>query len=278
MKFKKIVIVGLGLMGGSLAAACRKAFPETLISGVTRNRRALARALRERWIDEGTGNVAFGASEADLIVLCTPVDVYLPILKEIDRVCGPGALVMDVGSVKGSVHALVNAKKWRRISFVGAHPMVGSHKRGIEAGCPALYREGTVILTKDRKTCPGSFRKALRFWEKLVKKTVVLDPLTHDALVSEISHLPHAMAVCLVHAVSAKALPLAAGGFRDTTRIAASDTSIWLPIFEANRRQVLRGVKKLERELEWFRRILRTSDTNRLRRYLDQAQKIRKSL
>ncbi|MBU9889426.1 MAG: prephenate dehydrogenase/arogenate dehydrogenase family protein, partial [Candidatus Omnitrophica bacterium] len=140
--FKKIAIIGLGLMGGSLAAACRKRFPRTRIVGITRNPKALALAKKKKWIHEGTSDVAVGASGADGVVVCTPVGTYLPILKKIDRICEKYALVMDVGSVKASVAAEVNRVQWKNLFFVGCHPMVGSHDRGIEAASPDLYDGG----------------------------------------------------------------------------------------------------------------------------------------
>jgi prephenate dehydrogenase len=185
---------------------------------------------------------------------------------------------MDVGSVKAPVHRLINSRKWMRLSFVGAHPMVGSHERGIEAASGGLYIEGTVILTKDGKTCPESFRAARAFWTKLSKKVVTMDPKLHDALVSEISHVPHAVAVCLVNAASNKALPLAAKGFRDTTRVAASDPSVWLPIFQTNKKEVLAGLDRFERELKCFKKSLRSSNPSALSNHLEKAKRVRQKL
>jgi prephenate dehydrogenase len=276
--FKKIVIVGMGLMGGSLAAACRKEFPKTPIVGVTRNPKALALALKKKWIHEGTKDVLGGAQGADCVVICTPVDSYLPQLKKLDCVVADRALVTDVGSVKKAIHDLVNARTWKRISFVGAHPMVGSHERGIDFASPGLYKEGTVILTRDSKTNRRSFQQAKYFWSRLSKKTVVLDPRAHDQFTAEISHLPHALVASLVRSVSTKSLSLAAAGFRDTTRVAASDISIWQPIFQLNRRQFLLAMTRFEKELKHFKTILRSGDPAALNRYLLRAQRIRQSL
>ena len=276
--FKKIAIVGLGLMGGSLAAACRKKFPGATITGVTRNRRALNEAFRKRWIDQATQYLEIGVKDADLIVLCTPVDVFPGYLKVIDRVCKHGALVTDVGSAKGLIQKAVNRRRWRNLSFVSCHPMVGSHKRGIEAVNPALYDGGLMILIRDKKTSPSSLEKVKRFWSAFSKRIVELTPEAHDAWVGEVSHLPHVLAVCLTQTVSRAALKLASSGFRDTTRIAASDPSIWQPIFKANKKYVLNGIAAFEKELKTFKRILRASDPESLKRYLDRAQQKRNAL
>ena len=276
--FKKIVIIGLGLMGGSLAAACRKKFPKARIIGISRNREALALAKKKKWVHEATRDVLLGAQGADLVVLCTPVDTFLPYLKAIDKVCAKGALVMDVGSVKVSVLKEAGSRCWKNLSFVGCHPMVGSHKRGIQAVNPALYQGGLVLLTLDRRTRPDGYQRAKKFWQGFTSKIVELTPEMHDRLVGEVSHLPHAIAACLVRTVSASALQVASTGFYDTTRIAAAASSIWQPIFSANWKVMLDVLNRFEKELRTFKKILQDRDPKKLVRFLDQAQKKRKKL
>jgi prephenate dehydrogenase len=276
--FKKIAILGLGLMGGSLAAACRRKFPKARTVGISRSREALALARKKKWVHEATRDVKLGARGADLIVLCTPVGTYLPYLKAIDKVCAKDALVMDVGSVKASVLREVNAHKWKKLSFVGCHPMVGSHQRGIQAVDPALYQGGLLLLTRDRKTCSCSYKMAKKFWSKLSSKIVELTPEAHDKLVGEVSHLPHAIAACLMHLVSDKGLRVSSTGFRDTTRIAASASSIWQPIFTSNRKVMLNVLDRFARELRTFKGLLRARNSKKLTRFLDEAQKKRASL
>lgn len=276
--FKKIVIVGLGLMGGSLAAGCRRKFPGATVVGVTRNRKALALAKRKKWIHAGTHDVDAGTAGADVIVLCTPVGTYLPVLRQIDRVCPPGALVMDAGSVKASVLSEVNRVTWKRFSFVGCHPMVGSHHRGISAADPFLYDGGMVLLVKDAKTCPQSFQKARAFWGRFSRNIVTLSPRLHDQWIGQISHLPHALAFCLMHAVEKPSLRFAANGFRDTTRVAASASSIWQPIFQANKKELIRSLGRFEKVLKDFRRKVQLRDPKELIRFMDQARLKRESL
>ena len=276
--FKKIAIIGLGLMGGSLAAACRKKFHKARIVGISRSQEALALAMKKKWVHEATRDVSLGARGADLVVLCTPVDTFISYLKAIDKVCSKGALAMDVGSVKGSVLKEVNSRKWKNLFFVGCHPMVGSHKRGIEAVNPALYKEGLVLLTRDRKTCFYSYKAAKKFWQSFTSRIVELTPEVHDKLVGEVSHLPHAIAACLMHTVSSPALKVASTGFRDTTRIAAAASSIWQPIFSSNRKVMLEVLSRFESELRIFKKLLQNRDSKKLARFLDQAQQKRKSI
>jgi len=276
--FKKIAIIGLGLMGGSLAAACRRRFPGAYVAGISRNPKALALAKRKKWVHEATDRLLDGVRNADVIVLCTPVGSFLPSLRQIDRVCKKDALVMDVGSVKGEVLRQVNAGQWKNLSFVGCHPMVGSHERGIGAACPRLYDGGLILLTPDKKTCPRSFKQAKQFWNRFSGKIVSISPGVHDRFVGEISHLPHALAVCLMHAVSAPSLKFAATGFRHTTRIAASDSSIWQPIFLANKKEILGAIGRFEKVLRQFKKNLCCGNSRSLVRFLDEARRKRQAI
>lgn len=276
--FRRIAIIGLGLMGGSLAAACRKKFPKARIVGISRSHEALACAKKKKWVHEATREVLFGTHGADLVVLCTPVDTFLPYLQAIDKVCAKGALVMDVGSVKVSVLKEVNSRRWKNLSFVGCHPMVGSHNRGIGAVNPSLYEGGLVLLARDKKTCSCAYKLSKKFWSKFSSKIMELTPEMHDKLVGEVSHLPHAIAACLMHTVSTPALKVASTGFRDTTRIAAAASSIWQPIFSSNRKVMLEVLSRFERQLRTFKKLLQDRDPKKLARFLDQAQEKRKVL
>ncbi len=261
-----------------MAAACRRRFPKAHIVGITRNSAALALAKNKKWIQEGTKDISFGASGADVVVLCTPVGTYIPILKEIDRVCKKYALVTDVGSVKGSVLAEVNQVKWKNLSFVGCHPMVGSHDRGIKAASPDLYDGGLILITKDAGTSAQSLRQACWFWRRFSRHVTILGPKLHDELVGQVSHLPHAVAVCLVHAIAPAALKFAAAGFCDTTRVAASDPSIWQPIFKANRKVLLASLRRFGASLSRFCKKLQAKDPGALWDFLDEVRKKRASV
>ncbi len=265
-------------MGGSLAAACRKRFPGARIIGISRSRDALALAKKKKWVHEATRDVLAGVQGAELIVLCTPVNTYFPYLKAIDQVCAKNALVMDVGSVKGAVLKEVKSRAWKNFSFVGCHPMVGSHKRGIQAVNPDLYRGGLVLMTPDRKTCSCGLKKAAKFWKTFTPRIVTLTPQSHDKLVGEASHLPHAVAACLIHTVSDPAFKVGSTGLRDTTRIAAAASSVWEPIFTSNRKVVLAAMSRFEQKLRAFKKLLQDRDPKKLVRFLDQAQQKRNSL
>lgn len=278
MKLKTIAIVGLGLMGGSLAASCRRRFPSSRIIGVSRNRSALAFALKKKWIHQAFPDLRQAVKDANLVVLCTPVDTYWKILNAIDRFASSGTVVTDVGSVKAEVLRRILRKKWRNIEFVSAHPMVGSHEKGIGAARPDLYQKGYVFLIRGEKSLSPAYRFVKNFWKKMAESIVETSALEHDRIVSDISHLPHAAAVCLVLSVGKDSLGFAASGFRDATRIAQGHPTVWLPIFTFNRRALSRSLLHFERKLKAFRRNLSPGRTGELGRMLSSASKLREQI
>lgn len=267
-KPEKILIVGLGLMGASLAAALRRRNPRTKIAAVSRNRSALALALKKRWIDESSPDLAKVIHGVDFAVLCTPVDVEAAQLARIDRAAQRSLVVTDVGSVKGALSSQLSRRKFRHLTFVPAHPMVGSHEQGAQAARENLYAGGLVFIIKSAKQNARAFKLVQAFWTSLGMKPVVLSAARHDAIVADISHLPHAAAACLVSAVESRHLPFAASGFRDTTRVAAAHPSVWEPIFLANARQVDLALGRFEKHIKTLRVLIRSKDSKGLRRKL----------
>ncbi|MCM8775564.1 MAG: prephenate dehydrogenase [Candidatus Omnitrophica bacterium] len=278
MKLKKIAIIGLGLMGASLARACRRKLPQVRIVGITRRRSALEMARRKRWIHEGTRDLRLGVRSADLVILCTPINTFPGYLERLDQWARPGTRVTDVGSVKDRILDWVQRRSWKNIQFVGAHPMVGSHERGIQASQPDLYDEGIIFLVRGEKTDAGSYRDVKNFWKKISKHIIELKYGKHDRIVSEISHLPHALAASLMHAVEKKSYAFAAAGFRDTTRVAASDASVWVPIFWTNRREILRSLSIYENKLKELRNSLCAANDQKIRRFLESAAQKRRQI
>lgn len=268
----RILIVGLGLIGGSLAACCRKKFPGSRIIGVTRNRAALNFAKRKGWIHEGYRDVEsvfknIGATHASppLVALCTPVDTLKNFLLRLDRIAPKGTVVTDAGSVKEFICRWAKNRRWRNLVYGGAHPMAGSHRQGIQNADPGLFRGSLTFV------CPGP-RRVLDFWKKISSKVVVISPREHDRVTAEISHLPHFLAAALVQNVSKSAWPFASTGFRDTTRIAQGPPDIWAPIFLGNRKALGRALAGFETRLRRLKKILQKGNPELLRRTLLTAQ------
>ncbi len=273
-----IAIVGLGLMGGSLAAACRKKFPQARILGISRSRKALLSAKKKKWIHEASQDLGLGVREADLVVLGTPVDTFPRLLLSLERLARRGTVVTDLGSVKGSIVRWAERRNFKNIRFVGSHPMVGSHERGIEAAKPALYERGLVFLVRTKKTDRAAFRLVQSFWAKIAALTFTLGPEDHDRIVSQISHLPHLAAACLILSAKREFLRFASSGFFDTTRIAQGDASIWVPIFESNQKSILASLAAFEKRLREFKKALRAQDKRALARLLGQASRLRQGM
>lgn len=270
---KKIVVVGLGLMGGSLAAALRKKFPKTKVVGVARRAAVIAFARKKKWIEAGGSSLKDMLRGADLVVLCLPVDLLPKALNKIEKEAEASVLVTDVGSVKAPLERFVAKKKWKRVRFVGAHPMVGSHEKGIRAARSNLYDQGLTVITPSHDQ--AAFRAVKAFWEKVSRKVVCLDAKEHDRRVALVSHLPHLLSVCLLGAVGFdKARDISSTGFRDMTRLAKGDPSIWAPIFIQNREAVLEAIELFQSNLMQFRSSLIKISEKRLAKILTKTSKL----
>lgn len=275
---RTFVIVGLGLIGGSLAAAVRKVFPKARVIGVSRHLSSIRRARQKGWIHEGVTHPKSAFVRADFIVIATPVDVIPYFIREAERSAKAGAIVTDAGSTKGEIVRWAARRHFKRIRFIGSHPLAGSHHRGLDYARADLFRGARVFLTP----VDASGRKILapcrRFWKKLGARPVVLTPEQHDRIVSGISHLPHAVASTLMHAVSNKSLLYAASGFLDVTRIAAGEPSIWVPVLLTNRTNVLSDLGRFEQAARRLKAALRRGSSAALHRFLSAASARRKAL
>lgn len=274
MNPRAIAVVGLGLMGGSLAAACRRQYPRARILGVSRKKKALSYARRKGWIHESSQELS-DAAACDLVILCAPVDALPSQLDELEKHARRPLIVTDVGSVKGELVRFADSRRWKHVRFIGAHPMVGSHRQGIEASRPDLYRQGLVFVTPSRRSDKAAARAVSSFWQSLGLTLVRMAPDRHDGIVSQISHLPHAAASVLLLSVDPENLKYAGSGFRDTTRIAASHPSVWLPIFLSNRRQLLKDLRTFGTQLSKFTEAVRKNDAESIRNILMHASERR---
>jgi prephenate dehydrogenase len=250
---QRLAIVGVGLLGGSVAKAARSGPLAREIVGVSRDPARLGAALRDGVLDRATANLDAGVRDADVVLLAVPVLAIAALLPRVWRAAADGSIVTDVGSTKAAiVRRADELSEERTLAFVGSHPMAGSEQSGYGAARADLFRAATVIVTPTDRTEPHAVKAVTGFWEAMGARVSTLDPETHDAAVAAISHLPHLLAYALVDGVARfepAALELAARGFKDTTRIAASDPDVWAEIFQANR-------ASLAASLEAFRRAL----------------------
>lgn len=270
-----VAIVGVGLIGGSIGLALRGRRLCGRVIGIGRSEARLGEALALGAIDEATTDLPGGVAEADVAVICTPVTQVVADVR-LAAECGPGALlVTDAGSTKRRIVEAVELDPCARSVFVGGHPLAGSERSGVAYARADLFEGRTCVLTPTDRTPRDRLRRARGFWTRLGFRVVEIDPIAHDEALAMTSHLPHALAAALTAAVPAESLPLAAGAYRDGTRVAGADASLWTAIFLENRAPLLRAIGRFQDQLAEFRQALEVGDEGRLRSWWESARKLR---
>jgi prephenate dehydrogenase len=261
MNFGTVAILGPGLIGGSLALALAERSLVKRLMIYARSPRELEE-IRLASVDaELTGNPSEAVREADVVILCVPIEAMPGLVSEFRAALKPETFITDVGSVKGSVVREIEPLLENRALWIGSHPMAGSERGGFASARPDLFDGATVILTPTRQTPRDAQRRAEKLWTALGAHLAILSPENHDRMVAAISHIPHLLAAALVnHAVAFGDLELAAGGFRDTTRVASSSPELWAEILLANREAVGGQVDHLIRALRTIEDALRNPD------------------
>jgi len=281
MKFEKLALIGCGLMGGSFALALRKAGLVQTIVGFSASEKTRQRALELNVIDHACASVAEAVQGADLVLLAVPVGAMQSSFTAMRDALSPTALLMDVGSTKCDVIAAAQASLGERLScFVPAHPIAGKEVAGIEHAESTLYQDRRTILTPLPKTGIHRLQAAHEVWTAIGSHVSTLTPEAHDATFAAVSHLPHMLAFAAVNALTAQPqgavfLDMAGPGFRDFSRIAASDSSVWRDILSANKTEVLTQVAHFRAALDEFENALKQGDTQALQHLIQQASDVR---
>ena len=279
---RQLAIVGVGLLGGSVAKAARSGGLARRIVGVGRDPERLRPAVEDGTLDAAVTELDAGVREADVVLLAAPVLAIEGLLERVWRAAPDGALVTDVGSTKRNiVRAAERLAATRSLAFVGSHPLAGSEQAGYRVARADLFRGATVVVTPTEKTELAALKKITELWEALGARVTALDPETHDRTVAAISHLPHLIACALVDGagrVEPAALELAARGFRDTTRIAAGDPDMWTEIFLANRDALTAGIEAFREALADLQRVIDAGRVEPLRAELARIKVIREQL
>jgi prephenate dehydrogenase len=283
MRWRKATLVGVGLLGGSLGQALKARALAERVAGYVRRTASIEEALRAKAVDEGTTDLAEAAREADLIVLCTPLLQMGGLARELLPHARPGAVVTDVGSVKKAlVEELEPLFASRGIHFVGSHPMAGSEKMGVSAARPDLFEKACCVVTPTASSNPEAVRKVEGLWTSVGARLLRLAPDRHDELVARTSHLPHVLAAHLArYVLDAGAQPeqkmLCAGGFRDSTRIAAGSPEMWRDIVMMNKAQVAAALGDFSQALAEFQARLERNDPAEIEQFFQQARALRES-
>jgi prephenate dehydrogenase len=279
--FRKIVVFGVGLIGGSFALALRKADEVTEVVGFGRSQATLDEALQLGIIDRIGRDVAFEVCDADLVLVATPVAQMPDIFTRIAPHLGAHTLVTDGGSTKSDVVAAARANLGDKIAqFIPAHPIAGAEKSGASAALADLYRGKKVVLAPLPENSKASVAAVRKAWELCGAVVSELTPQQHDEVFAAVSHLPHLLSFALVHDLAQRdnrdlLLSFAASGFRDFTRIAASSPEMWRDISLANREALLKEVKRYADELYVVYQALQDNDAAKLEEIFSLARQVR---
>jgi prephenate dehydrogenase len=267
-----VSIVGVGLIGGSVGLALRSRGLAARVVGVGRDPRTLEQARERGVIDHATTDLAEGVGGADVVVVCTPVSRIPQDVRRIAESAPTTALVTDAGSTKRQIVDAVERHAASSRMFVGAHPLAGSERTGSANARAELFDDRPCVLTPTPRTSGERLERARGFWGALGCRVVEMSPTEHDEVLAYTSHLPHALAAALASSVPGEWLGLAAGAFRDGTRVAAADTGLWTAIFRDNRGPLLKALGTLQERISAFKYAVMTDDEEAIRRWWDEGR------
>jgi prephenate dehydrogenase len=279
--FQRLALIGCGLMGGSFALALRQAGLVQHITGFSASEKTRQRALELKVIDQACNSVAEAVQGADLVLLAVPVGAMQSSFAAMRSALAPQALLMDVGSTKCDVIAAAQAHLGERLScLVPAHPIAGKEVAGIEHAEATLYQARRTILTPLPQNSIRQIKMASEVWTAIGSHVSHMTPEAHDATFAAVSHLPHLLAFAAVNALTAQPqgaafLEMAGPGFRDFSRIAASDSAVWRDILSANHTEVLTQLAHFRRALDAFENALKQGDNAALQQLIQQASAVR---
>ena len=284
MKFEKVAIIGLGLLGGSIGLAVRQHLPAVRTAGYDSDPLVRARAVERGLADTICDSAAEAAAGADLVILCVPVGAMEQAGREIADALSPDAVVSDVGSSKQTVsRALSNVLHDHCV--IPAHPVAGTEDSGPDAGFATLFHQRWCIVTPPKVADAAKVAAVVDFWESLGAMVDTMDPEHHDLVLAVTSHIPHLIAYTIVGTASdledvtrGEVIKYSAGGFRDFTRIAASDPTMWRDVFLHNREAVLEMLGKLTDDLAGMRRAIEAGDGDALFDRFTRTRAIRRSI
>ncbi|MCE9546502.1 MAG: prephenate dehydrogenase/arogenate dehydrogenase family protein [Planctomycetia bacterium] len=273
--YDTVAIVGAGLIGGSIGLALRERGLARHVIGIGRRAESLKLALDRGAVSRVTQNLAEGVADAQLIVVCTPVESIVEHVTAAAAACRAGALITDAGSTKRQIVNALSGRMPRGVRFVGGHPLAGGEQSGPLAARADLLIGKTVVLTPTSANTSADRRDAATFWLALGANVIEMSAAAHDRAVATTSHLPHLVAAAMAAATPQKLLPLAAGGWQDTTRVAAGDVDLWMQILRTNRADVLKSLGEFGKVVASFDSALRKNDDKKLAQLLRQAKRIR---
>ena len=283
--FDKIALIGIGLIGSSIALAAKQRGLANTISIATRKSETLEKARQLGIGDEYTLDPAEAVEGADAVFLCTPVGAFGKVAEQIAPALKPGAIVTDVGSVKASVVRQVKPHLPEDTILIAGHPIAGTENSGPEAGFPTLFENRWCILTPEEDVPEEAVGRLKEFWEKCGSSVELMTPEHHDMVLAMTSHIPHLIAYNIVGTADdlesvthSEVIKFSAGGFRDFTRIAASDPEMWRDVFLHNREAVLETLGRFSEDLSALQRAIRWGDGDTLFKLFSRTRDIRRQI
>jgi cyclohexadieny/prephenate dehydrogenase len=283
--FNRVALIGFGLIGGSIARAARAQGLAGEIVATARSAKTRARVAELGIVDSVVETNAEAVKDADLVILCIPVGACGAVAQEIAAHLKPGAIVSDVGSVKGAVVREMAPHLPASAHFVPAHPVAGTEHSGPDSGFPELFINRWCILTPPEGTDASAVERLRAFWAALGAKVEIMTPDHHDLVLAITSHLPHLIAYTIVgtadelaQVTSSEVIKFSAGGFRDFTRIAASDPTMWRDVFLANKEAVLEMLGTFTEDLAKLTRAIRRGDGEALFEHFTRTRAIRRGI
>ncbi len=281
MGFEKITILGVGLIGASFALAMKKHALCTHVTGYGRTESNLIKAKERAIIDSYEMNAKKACEGSDLVVFATPVGKFTSLAAEIKESLKNGAIVIDVGSVKGDLLYEMEALMPDGVRFVGCHPIAGSERSGVDASTGELFNGALCVITRTEKSDDNAVEKIAEIWRTFGSIVEIMTPEEHDRIYGLVSHVPHLVAYALVNTVAdidASYLRFAGQGFKDTTRIASSSPDIWCDISLLNRENLLKFIELFKVNIDKLSLCLKTSDSECLREAFSKARALRESI
>jgi prephenate dehydrogenase len=276
--FRRVVIIGTGLIGGSIGLALKRQRLAARVVGVSRQEASIKAAIEMGAIDEGSTDIRKVIGGADLVILATPVKVIIENIQDISKNLRRGCIVTDVGSVKSAIVETAQKCFPPHVLFVGSHPMAGIEKTGVVNAREDLLKGAVCIMTPTDKTNRQARDKVKQFWTMLGMEVRMMDPEQHDEILAYISHLPHLVAFGLMRVIPDDFLPHASTGLKDTTRIAASSSKLWGDICFANYRNILKALDEQVKSLADIRKAIVDKDESALFVCFNQANAKRAEL
>jgi prephenate dehydrogenase len=281
MRWKNVAIIGVGLIGGSVGLALRRRRLAGEVIGIGRRTSSLRLAARVGAVTSTTTNLAQGVRDAQLVVVCSPVERVAEQVLAVARHCPAEALITDAASTKTNIVRAVAqglGENSSRVRFVGSHPIAGGERSGAGAARDDLFTNRLVVVTPLRRSQKDTAAAVESFWKALGAQTIRTTPQAHDRILALTSHMPHVVAAALAAVTPPELLPFTGAGWADTTRIAAGDAALWQQILADNRRDVVKSLDRLAKVLARFRAALLDGDSRQLIRLLKTGKKHRDAL